>query len=354
MQTQMASTQNDRYKAITLVVLQGGGTETVLLRASANGKGKIGQLQFRNDAANAPHDWLIVHDDLSNPISTQAPVSRRILFLSEPSEVKFYHPRYVSQFGVIAGPPLQPVPQSSLILMQPAIPWFYGIDFGNLREPLSFDELVDLKKGDKIDAVSVVISKKARTREHRARLRLVEYLATRLGDRLHIYGRDFKPIGDKREAIDGYKYHLALENNVMPHFWTEKLADAWLGWSLPFYAGCPNLNDYFPDESYIRIDYGNPERSAAIITDAIESNAFERALPAIESARNLVLHEHSLLAASARIIKACAPHTLAPPLSEPEVIYPNTHFRWRKKWSKKLRSLFKRKQIKKDFSLHKI
>lgn len=317
----------------------GSSAETILKRSSVNGKGVVGKVQFFMGQTDSLSAWLVAHDSLPGSVTTNVPVARRIIFLSEPPDIKFYHPSFLSQFGIVAGPRIPTAYGGSFILMQPAIPWFYGVDFTLPKDSIPFDDLIALKPSSKLNAVSVVISKKARTREHRARLKLVDHLAEMLGDKLHIYGRDFKPIADKRDAIDGYKYHLALENNVMPHFWTEKLADAWLGWSLPFYAGCPNLCDYFPDTSYIRIDYDAPQRSAAVIADAIESNAFERALPAIETSRNLVLHEHSLLAASARLIKACAPHTLAPPLSEAEVLYPNTHFRWRKKWSKRIRSL---------------
>lgn len=288
--------------------------------------------------------WLVVYDDFKVDFLTTIPKARRVLFLAEPSEVKPYQLKYISQFGVVVGPLSISAPGTTLFVSQPAIPWFFGVkfDFGACTPTLSFDDLVNLKPNpNKADAISVVISKKTHTREHRLRLKLVEYLAKHLGDKLHIFGRDFTPIADKREAIDGYKYHLSLENNVMPHFWTEKLADPWLGWALPFYAGCPNLSDYFSDGSYIRIFHDDPQRSAAIITEAMASDAYERALPAIEAARTCVLHEHSLPAVVSRVITTCAPNARGPILSEPETLYPNIHFRWRKKLSRKIRSLLR-------------
>ena len=56
---------------------------------------------------------------------------------------------------------------------------------------------------------------------------------------------DINPIEDKFDALIGYKYHLALENSVIPDYWTEKLADSLLAWCKPIYYGCPNINDYF-------------------------------------------------------------------------------------------------------------
>ncbi len=319
-------------------VVKGSFGDHLFRHRLGDGRHLTSGICFCADDGEEPCDWLVVHDDLPAPLTSTVPLNRRILFLSEPPDVKYYHPRYVSQFGIIAGPRKPSAIAGSYLVTQPAIPWFYGIDFSNTRPPLSTDVISSLKPAQKMDAVSVIISKKTHTREHRARLKLVEILTGRLGDKLHIFGRDFTPIGDKREALDGYKYHLALENNVMPHFWTEKLADAWLGWTLPFYVGCPNLDDYFPDGSYVRIDYGDPDGAAAIITEAMASDAYERALPMITAARSLVLNEHSLLSLSARIINACVPHSRGPALVTPEKVFPNNHFRWRRKWSKRIRS----------------
>ena len=43
------------------------------------------------------------------------------------------------------------------------------------------------------------------------------------------------------------------------------LPDAFLGYTLPFYHGCPNANEYFPPESFIPIDINDLDRTADII-----------------------------------------------------------------------------------------
>ena len=63
---------------------------------------------------------------------------------------------------------------------------------------------------------------------------------------MHVYGRGARALDDKADALDAYRYHVAIENYIGPHHWTEKLSDAFLGLTLPFYAGCPNATDYFP------------------------------------------------------------------------------------------------------------
>jgi hypothetical protein len=47
-----------------------------------------------------------------------------------------------------------------------------------------------------------------------------------------------------------------LENSQSPHYWTEKLTDAYLGWAFPLYVGCPNVGDYFAKESFLLARHG--------------------------------------------------------------------------------------------------
>ena len=70
---------------------------------------------------------------------------------------------------------------------------------------------------------------------------------------IDLFGRGFKEIGDKADVIGPYRYHLVLENSACPHFWTEKLADAYLGYCLPIFSGCANVVDYFPPDSLVRL-----------------------------------------------------------------------------------------------------
>ena len=71
---------------------------------------------------------------------------------------------------------------------------------------------------------------------------------------LERFGKGFKWIETKAEALDDYEFHVAIENHFAPHVWTEKLADAFLGFTVPIYFGCPNVYDYFPKENIIFIE----------------------------------------------------------------------------------------------------
>jgi len=108
---------------------------------------------------------------------------------------------------------------------------------------------------------------------------------------------------DKALALANYKYSFALENHIEKHHWTEKLADAFLGLTLPFYAGCPNASDYFPEESFIPIDIRKPDEALEVILKASRDNEYEKRLPAIHEARRRVLFEHNLFAVLSREIE---------------------------------------------------
>jgi hypothetical protein len=134
-------------------------------------------------------------------------------------------------------------------------------------------------------------------------------------DRVDVFGRGIRDIKDKWEAIAPYRYHIAIENSVVPHYWTEKLADTYLGGAFPFYHGCPNIGDYFPGESLAPIDIRDPDRAIQTIEAVIESGAFERSGPALAQAKERVLDEYNLFPTLVRFFdeRAALPEVNGPP-----------------------------------------
>ena len=83
--------------------------------------------------------------------------------------------------------------------------------------------------------------------------------------KLEIFGHGLRPIQYKSEALEDYKFHLAIENYRGPHHWTEKLADAFLAGCCPIYYGCSNILDYFPEDPLILIDINKPSEAISIL-----------------------------------------------------------------------------------------
>src|SRR5262249_43360710 len=169
--------------------------------------------------------------------------------------------------------------------------------------------------GEKLFDLSVVCSSARKFAEHRRRFEFVSKLKEILGDRLHWYGRGIRSIDTKAEAIIPYRYSIAIENNYIEHFWTEKIADVYLGCAFPFYIGGPNLQRYFDPRTFQYLDLDDPAASAAIIEKAIEAKTFEERLPLIREERSKILIEYNFLNEVWRAIKEQETEAFSRPLA---------------------------------------
>jgi len=119
-----------------------------------------------------------------------------------------------------------------------------------------------------------------------------------------LLGHFYKDIDDKADGILPYAFHLVCENNDMDNFWTEKLADAYLGWALPIFSGCANIDSYFPADSFIKVNLKQPEEALKTIQTALNTPDFyQKHLPAIKVARERLLNEYNLFTVINNLIK---------------------------------------------------
>jgi len=180
------------------------------------------------------------------------------------------------------------------VLSYPILPWAVG---------RSYDELVNAGVPDKTRGVSWVSSNLALLPGHRKRNALREFLMRENPDSVDIFGRGVRYIEDKWDALAPYRYSLAIENSYSKDYWTEKVADCFLSWTLPLYDGCLNLEDYFEPQSFIRIDASDHAATLRRIEELDRSGEWERRMPAIAESRRRVLHEYQLFPALARAIR---------------------------------------------------
>jgi hypothetical protein len=296
------------------------------LRQVPGGNGVLGRFRFTIDHIEPDCVALVVYDDPGREFNTRLPASHRLLIASEPPGIRPYRAGYTGQFGNMMGPIRPLSPGTAWIERQPALPWFFGIAFTpkGLVADFSIEELRALPRPAKEPRISVVLSRKSQLPKHRARLAFVEALHKALGDRLLIYGRGFTEVTDKRIAIAPYAYHLVLENNDIPHFWTEKTADALLGWSLPIFSGCANLGDYFPQGSFIPIDLSRPQEAIGEIRRILDENPYPQHIAAIGAARERLMTEHNLFP----FLAEWAEKLPKPALALAETIRPAREFEW--------------------------
>jgi len=89
------------------------------------------------------------------------------------------------------------------------------------------------------------------------------------------------------------KYVLAIENEVSDYYWTEKFTDAVLCYSMPIYYGSSKISNFFPEGSYIPLDI-TKKNAVDELQDIIKSDFYEKNLPKLIEARNLILARHNM------------------------------------------------------------
>ncbi|HTQ25652.1 MAG TPA: glycosyltransferase family 10 [Bryobacteraceae bacterium] len=120
---------------------------------------------------------------------------------------------------------------------------------------------------------------------------------------MEVFGRGVRYIEDKWDALARYRYSIAIENSNSPDYWTEKIADCFLSWTLPLYDGCPNIEHYFPADSLIRIDANDHFATLARIDELLRRDEWEGRLPALQEARHRVLETHQMFPFFTRMIQ---------------------------------------------------
>ena len=267
-----------------------------------------GDCRFLFEPVERQYDWLVVYNDLPPRADERfsqseeilaCPRENSLLVTYEPATVKIYGPAFTGQFGhVLTSQTEWELPHPRRIYSQPAMRWYYGKEGSR---PRTWREMVAANPVKTRQLATVAASKQHKTRVHQRR---DEFIRTLQGvyPGLDIFGRGIRPITDKAEAIDTYYHHLAIENHVARHHWTEKLADCFLGLALPFYAGCPNAADYFPEESFVPIDIYRAEDAVASIRKIFHDKEYDRRLPALREARRRLLEEYNFFAVISAII----------------------------------------------------
>jgi hypothetical protein len=134
---------------------------------------------------------------------------------------------------------------------------------------------------------------------------------------MDFFGREFAPVEDKLYAIGPYKYHIAIENCSLENYWTEKLTDAWIAWSLPIYCGDPTIIDQVPDPLGIEvINAADTESSVRRIESILNEDIYESRYEAIKKCREWAIAESNPYEKVCRIIESSDGKTRhAPPES---------------------------------------
>lgn len=279
-----------------------------------------GNCRFTFDRDCRDYDWIVAYDDLPSVAGERhtlweealaCPRAHTLLVTTEPSTIKVYGARFLRQFGHVltSQEPWAVGHHPGAIYRQPGMVWFYALD-----DPRgTYDAIrshVPLAKTGEISAVCS--TKQQRNTLHHRRYEFIMNLKQLIPE-MELFGRGIRFVQHKADALDPFRYHVAIENFHGPHHWTEKLADPFLGACMPVYHGCPNAEEYFPPESFLRIDLADAGAAGETIRRAIRDRLWERNLPAILESRRRVVEEYAPVAQVCRIVNELHQAAAAPP-----------------------------------------
>jgi glycosyl transferase family 10 (putative fucosyltransferase) len=170
------------------------------------------------------------------------------------------------------------------VLSHGALPWHLDKDYDFLNELKSNS----LEKQNKITWIT---SNQRTSKGHVKRMDFLDSIKEM--PFVDLYGRGINPIDDKWEVLSKYKYAIAYENYQSDFYWTEKIADCFLSYTMPLYFGCNKIDNYFPKDSFIQIDPSDKHINL-FLKEIVDSKKWENNVEAISQARQLILNEYQL------------------------------------------------------------
>ncbi len=225
-------------------------------------------------------DVLAVLDDVRHDYVAKVRDGGVWVWHTEATMPKNYRDCYDLVFSHIRRPD-----DSRFIVAPPVLDWWLG---------KSFDELAALSPPEKPYPMSAVASTKTGIAGHRLRNDFIARVERELPE-IDVFGRGRqREVDDKWDSIAPYRFTIAIENSSSPDYWTEKLTDAFMAWTVPLYFGAPNIIDYFPEDSFIWLPIDDPDRAMAIIRQTLEDDNWESRLAAVGEARKRILERWCL------------------------------------------------------------
>lgn len=287
---------------------------------------------YIDEEVEEPDFWIVQGKGARKAETCRVAPENTILLSTEPESVLRFPRQYTRQFGMVHTSQLC-VHHPHVVLGPPVLPWFFGFrknGEGKYQFSLDYDRLKNSPTPQKTKLISVISSDKAFTEGHLQRIAFVSKLKLYYGDALDVFGRGINDFDDKWDVLSQYKYHIVIENSSEPYYWTEKIGDCFLAETFPFYYGCTNLKDYFPESAFQTIDINNFEETVRIIDNAIAEERYEQSKSALNEAKELMLDEFNMFEYMARL---CDGLDASLPKKETTIRPCNSMLDWKNAWN---------------------
>ncbi len=140
------------------------------------------------------------------------------------------------------------------------------------------DEQLFMKKNKMI---SMICSKKSITQYHKLRIQIARELKkSSLGDVFGSFDGGSR-FANKEDTLLDYYYQVVVENDVLGYYFTEKILDCFMSFTIPVYIGATKISQFFNPDGIIQIspkDYNNISE----IIKKLDKQYYEEHLDAIK------------------------------------------------------------------------
>lgn len=240
-------------------------------------------------------DIVVVFDNIKDTTHVKVKEGGLIFISGEPPASDVYPRAFLRQFDYIVTSDKK-AKHHNLILSQQALSWYYDRNYQTGEHKYDYAYLKRMPVPDKKYNISVISSSKTMMPGHNRRMRLLKFLKSEYNSKIDFYGNGFSNIEYKEDALDNYRFHICIENSSVPHYWSEKFADPLLGYSVPIYIGCPNIDEYFYGKGYFKADIRNFNEVKKLIDYILEDpiNLYNRILPDLKKSRDLLLDTYNI------------------------------------------------------------
>jgi hypothetical protein len=254
---------------------------------------------FINQAQEA-YDYLVCIGNMPFDVAIKCDPKNTIFIGYEPPEILRYPRKFLRQFQWVLSVD-EDCNHPGLINTHLGFPWLVGYKplwikskDGREDETLDFKQLQQLYKKDKYKTLSAMASASGWTQGHKDRNHFAHALKKHFGDKIDLYGRGTNEIIDKKQAFENYRFSVVVENSQHRNYFSEKIMDCFLCGTFPFYAGCPNIDEFFPENSFRRIDPSDLEKSIHIIEESIANEIDIKYQKVLAEARHLTLFKYNI------------------------------------------------------------
>lgn len=248
---------------------------------------------FDDEDGTTVCDYWIIWGGIKNEREKAVCPPQNVIYLTdEVHEQRFFNKYFLEQFAAVVTCRTD-IRHNRVIPTHELNTWIVDRDF---------DWLYSQKDIPKSKTLSVVSSDQTWLPGHKLRYAFVNKLIGHFKDKIDVFGRGFRPVDDKFDALAPYKYSIAIENSVIPGYFTEKIADCYLTHTMPIYFGCPNIEEYFDPRSLSLVDPHDFKSAVEKIEQTIEEDRHAEILPLLLEQKRKYLDDYHIFGKILKIL----------------------------------------------------